>query len=211
MKATVLSAIIFSLAFLSCNICTKKVPCPEFQDATLESWFPLKNRNGFTFKASNGNIKTYTIDTVFTSQPYTTEKNKGSACYADQQAASKETNAQGRPELAIRLQSEQPFYESGTEKSVFVQLLGLSFKGTDIAIGEGFRQVINESHGGTGMLKYIPSIQLGGRTFNNVQSIYFDTISNLPKAPVHKVYIANNHGIIAYETYRPFMLWVREE
>lgn len=211
MRTTVLSAVLFSLAFLSCNFCTKKVPCPEFHDETLESWFPLQNRKAFTFKASNGEIKTYAIDSVFTSQPYTTEQNRGSACYADQQAISKEKNAQGRPLLAIKLQSEHPFYESGTQKSVFVQLLGLSFKGTDLAIGEGFRQVINESHGGTGMLKNLPSIQLGGKTFNNVQSIYFDTISNLPKAPVHKVYIANNHGIIAYETYRPFMLWVREE
>ena len=211
MRTIVLSAILFSLAFLSCNICTKKVFCPDFHDETLESWFPLANRKVFTFKTSNNDIKTFTFDTVMTSQPYTADQTRGSGCFADQKAISKETDAQGKPALSITLQMENPFYENGIEKRVLVQLLGLNFTGTNMVMSEGFRQVINESHGGYGMLKSIPAIQLGGKTFYNVQSIYFDTISNLPKAPVYKVYIANNHGIIAYETYRPVMLWVREQ
>lgn len=202
-------AVLFSLAFLSCNICTKKVPCPPFQDAVLEDWFPLNGVKGLTFKASNNEVRKFTFDSIITSQPYTTDKTRGSGCNSSQEAISKERDAQGMPALSVVLRNWKPFYENGTERDVTVQLLGLNFIGTD-PDSEGFRQVRNTSHGGYGMLTHHASVQLNGKTFYSVQSIYFDTISNLPKAPVYKVYISRLNGIIAYETYRPVLLWVKE-
>lgn len=202
---TLLGAIIFALTFWSCNICTKKVSCPEFNDETLESWFPYDAGLKLRF-LSNSQLQMFTFDDVTTSGPYMSE---GRGCTSNRRGSSKEVDAGGVPMFIFDLQRFDPAFNGGSSRAVNLRLLGLQFKGTD-PDEEGFQQVFNESHGGMGMLKYHPSIQLGGKTFYNVQSIYFDTISNLPKAPVFKVYISRQNGLVAYETYRPVLLWVKE-
>lgn len=196
------------IAIASCGICSKKVSCPAFEDEVLEDWFPLEKAKSLSFRSAANQLQTFTFD-ITTSEPYRVIEEYAGGCSAYKQAISKQNDLPGRPAISFQLTTSRRRDESDNERTVSILLFGLSCFGTDLG-SEGLRKVVRDNKGEMGMLQYYPSVQLAGKTFTNVQSIYFDTTGTAPKSAVYKLYISRQNGLIAYETYQPGMLWVKE-
>ncbi len=197
----------FTLLLSACDICSKKVPCPAFEDEIMESWFPydaatvLKFRNGTQ-------VQELTLSSSVSSPAYTATQSRGQGCNANRTISSKETITGGSAALYLRLEKYEPFYSNDDERKAFLMLYGLEMEG-DYLGEKGFSQVFNRSQGGTGMLKYYNSLTLGGKAFTEVQQISFDT-GLAKKPPVYNIYISRRTGIVAYQTYNSALLWVKE-
>lgn len=198
---------IMVLLLAACGICSKKVPCPAFDDDMLESWFPYDDGSIKLRFTNSSQVQEFNLITNSTPS-YTATQTQGKGCNATRTISSNETIPGGHPAMYLQLEKYQPFFSNADERTVILSLLGLQIEG--IYLDEkGFSQVFNKSQGGTGMLKYHNSITLGGKLFGQVQQISFDT-GLVKKPPVYNIYISQRNGIVAYQTYSPALLWVKE-
>lgn len=202
MRFTSALLVLSGLLYLSCNVCSKKVSCPGFDDKMLTDWFPYDASTKLTF-TSGSQLQVFTLSSVQTSQPYSVMQNKSDGCLATRDIISAEQNIQ--PLLTINLQHYEPFFQNGVQQDVSLALLGLRMKGTNLD-NDGFSQVQNLSQGGYGMLKNITGMTVNGKQYGLVQKISFDT-GGAKKPPVYTIYISRLYGIIAYQTLSPDLLW----
>ncbi len=116
----------------------------------------------------------------------------------------KERDSFGNPELMVTMASRN--LDNAPHRNVVVTFLWAVANG-DFS-ENGFVNP-KDYYGGHPAVQFHNAIQLNGRSFSNVQSITFDTTVS-KKSPVYKLYIARGHGVLAYETYNPALLWVKE-
>jgi len=53
-------------------------------------------------------------------------------------------------------------------------------------------------------------MNIGGKSFSNVQLITKDTAAGYKNAGTYKIFLAKNVGIIAYENYPDLRLWIKQ-
>jgi hypothetical protein len=191
--------------FSSCTICSKKVPCPPFNDDILPIWFPYKDETRLSFTAAaTGATQSFTLDTVLMLSN-TVYQNEKDHCSASRQGESIERDANGQPAFSFRL-IKNGYYDATETRQMSMKLLGLEISSPDVRRTE-FRQLSTPVK--NTYVQNLASVNLDGKTFYNLLLVRMDTAGTV-KPPVHKIYFAENLGIVAYETYSPALRWVRQ-
>ena len=202
-----ISIVIVFIPFSSCDICSKKVSCPAFNDTLLVQWFPYQLNDRLKFNSTAGQSQLFLLNSVSSSGPHPSTTDRG-ICHAEKDISSAERDSLGQSYFDLRLLQQDQY---GTHRAVSFRLLGVNFQGTEL--GEtGFANAFTYAYNDPNInatLQYYNSIQLNGKTFNKVQSIMLDT--TVAKKPfVYKLYISRQAGLIAYETSGPSLLWLKE-
>ena len=196
-----LAAIAFiPITFQSCGECSKKVPCPGFQDQVTDQWLPYYDGTIIRFKSPGQLPVVYTFDSLYGTQPYEVDS-RSPWCEAQKILVTEERLSNGEPTLRIEMNKvDQMAGDIGLTFNF--KLLGLNFCAKGLT-SDGFSTICAKTS------ENLPSIVLDGKTFNNVQCATFDT-SFVKKLSPYKVYFAKGQGLVGYETINPQRLWVKE-
>lgn len=188
--STLATAAVFIVVQALFSFCSK-VHCPAFSDALYDSWLPYHQNQLLVFADSSGQTDSITISQADQSEAYTT-----SAGFGGQ-----------RCDISARLQSTPGtyrYYELTVEETVFndttktgslafgdldVPMTGIADTGLQVAKWTGDLPVSTHFHS---------SYDLGGKTYSRVQEITRTDIASA-KAAVHKLWLAENFGLIGYE------------
>jgi hypothetical protein len=196
-----LAAIAFiPIAFQSCLECSKKVPCPGFQDQSADQWLPYYDGTIIRFKSPGELPAVYTFDSLYGTKPYEVDS-RFPRCEAQKILVTQERLSNGEPTLRIEMEKVDQM-DGDVDLSFNFMLLGDKFcaKGLN---SDGFSAFCSKSS------ENLPSVVLEGKKFNNVQCVTFDT-SFVKKLSLYKVYFAKGQGLVGYETINPQRLWVKE-
>jgi hypothetical protein len=198
-----------SVQLFSCTDCSKKVDCAAYEDALLDAWFPYQKADKLVFATNTGLTRTMTVGFVMASDPYQTRESRG-ACEAYKMIRSVQNDSLGNPDMDLRLLKIERFSDNLTERRLEMSLLRNYIHAANLQ-DNGFTGWGNSnSSSATGIPpQFHPSIQLNGKTFTNVQSVYFDTLG-AKRPSIYKIYISKMNGLVAYETLEGSLLWVKQ-
>ncbi len=189
----------------SCEDCSKKIPCPGYEDALLDAWFPYKNGQQLIFKTSGNKTDTFRLQLSDSTVAYDSREANG--CNAFKSFRAIETDSFFRTKLYITMGVSQPAYSTDMVRGASINLFSGHFNGTQLT-QDGFESFSGES--GTNLVtNNLRNFSLNGITYPVVQSVQKDTINN-KQVIVYKIYLAKNFGIIAFEKNPGAELWIKE-
>jgi len=202
-----LSTMILSLSFFlfeRCNVCScKQVTCPAFNDTTFSQWFPYNKGDTLIFQ-NDTTYDTISFYDIEKSSAYDIKRGcygSSNGCTANCRITSNETYDVYR-KLHVSIDKVTPFESSATGGMVFFNLYAFNCQSNNIA--------------DTGLVtpsvpsKYLTSLNIGGKIYNNVQVFQQDTSGSMTYTGPYKVYLQKNKGVVAYENYPDLKLWVKQ-
>jgi hypothetical protein len=210
MKTIVLIAIaMICLLIAGCkDTCScKKVACPEFNDPLFNTWFPYNTHQQIIFKTLAGKTDTIAISSVTKSPSY--EANQGcnradNGCNQQVNILSEGTDSGGTSRFNIYYFISTPFTASTVTKRLewhfhqfYLVAANISTQGLQLEPGQGIQS------------QSIATVNLNGSVFSTVQVLQRDTI-NIKNIGPYKLYLSQNTGLAAYETFPGGELWVRQ-
>lgn len=198
MKTGILIALFLCIAFLPGLDCRPIVDCPAFEDSLLVQWFPYKPLDSVKFTTATNRSRTFTAVSVRDSEPMRTKLCvPGRIIYLGQY-----DTADAYGPFRIEL-SKQTANDGKVYRHVSIDMR------TQFFSGDFSDKNFDKPQDGRYELQSYNSIQLNGKLFTEVQGIFFDTTAST-KPVIQKMYISKRHGLIAWETYNPALLWVKE-
>jgi hypothetical protein len=191
--------------FYGCEDCTRKqVTCLGYQEPAA-NWFPYTLNQKIIFSFS-GARDTITFATIQPSQAYDERVSASNPwCSATKQWLSSEKDPGGIFRLSMSAEQMVDAYGGTREPQGYWQLSlhGSSFTGKGIADTGIMRNSSNQTS------QYYQTQSIGGTPYSMVQVIMYDT--TVVKTPrIYKVWLARDHGIVAYEEYPSKNLWVKQ-
>jgi hypothetical protein len=181
------------------------VDCPGFNDSLLIEWFPYNNEI-ISFSSPN-TTEVFHLQVAELSSPYEERQStlsRSNACNAHKRINSTETTA-SEHKFYIELLSVLPAYARTPARSVQMSILGTRFYGTNLD-ENGFSSVsLNNS---IARIENIPSLQLGNKTFSNVQKA--SLTDNLINGIIYQLYLSKGNGVIAYSIYPSTELFIKQ-
>ncbi len=190
-----------------CEICTcKKIMCPGFSDPLFEQWAPYTTDQLLVFKTTSGVTDTIRISGVQKSEAYEGRTGGGYGCG---KGCFTSINIYGVGTDTFYLKN---FRMSASGKSkpgkkeVYVSLMNTSFNA--MAVTDTGFSVYNYDANPVSS-RFQATITIGTKTFNNVQTIAYDTFY-VKKTGVYKFYFAKNIGLVGLETYPDTKLRIKE-
>jgi hypothetical protein len=184
----------------------KKVTCPAFNDPMFDKWFAFPYYQAI-FSTNTNKTDTFVIAASSKSGSYQANQgcyNASSGCSASTTINLIPVTNNGFSKGSVSYNSQTPFTSSNTEKTIVFKLYNFMVTAKDID-AQGL--VINP--GSPLVTQHIDNIVLNGKNFSNVQMLRQDTSDKKYLGP-YKVYIAQNMGLVAYETYPAIELWVKQ-
>ena len=194
--------LILWLAQTSCNMCSKKIDCPGFNDTALTAWFPYTDNQQLTFKNNLNEQQTFTLKNTFTTQPGQRTSGGFSPpphCSAEKRFESTEKDTSNYSKFILQLE----VYEEAKFASLSINRSTISFSNLQ---DTGFAQVFVR---GNTILEKFANLSLDTRSFSNVIAATGDT-STGKYAGIYKIYFSKNTGIIAYSEYPSLKTWVKQ-
>ena len=210
LKLTSTIAILFLMLLSSCkSACSKKVPCPGYEDAVLDAWFPYKNKQQLVFKNGIGVYDTLNLvlddsTVAYDYQNGFTTPNRG--CSAGKTFSSAQKDSFYYPSFNIRLLDAQDAYSSTQKRSTSITFGRTTFYGEDLG-DNGFAGFTVGQWNVTPQT--ITNFALNGKIYPLAQSVNSDS-AFAKKSGVYKITYAKNYGIILYETNPDSEVWVRQ-
>ncbi|MBC7867246.1 MAG: hypothetical protein H7X88_06915 [Gloeobacteraceae cyanobacterium ES-bin-316] len=200
-----------SLFIYSCKDCSKKVPCPAYEDAILDAWFPYSDQQQLVFKSNSNSFDTFNLNlTELTdAYEYTTGVYGGGngGCNATKSFSATKKDSLNYPAFRISLNKGTDLYSTAPVRNTGFSFYKKFFSGQNLGEG-GFSNfsVLTEYN-------IIPqtftNYSLNGILYPIVQSASTDTsLDN--SAGVYKIIYAKNYGIIAYESNPGAVLWIKQ-
>lgn len=115
--------LIFTIPFFlltACKDCSKKVPCPGYEDAMLDAWFPYTDKQVLVFKSNTNLFDTLQLFLAesTTAYDYTTglgSTNRG--CFANKSFATTKKDSSYYATFRITLSSVQDAYSTTQKRS----------------------------------------------------------------------------------------------
>ena len=202
MRIGILIALFFCITFLPGVDCRPVMDCPGFEDSLLVQWFPYKPLDSVKFTTATNSSRTFRVYSVRDSEPRRTKLCMPRRTIELAQYDLTDVHGPFRFELAKYITSD-----GRSKRNVFIDMRTQFFSGD--FNDTGFQKPAIEPQYGKFQLQSYNSIQLNGKLFTEVQGIFFDTTASV-KPAFQKIYISKRHGLIAYETYNPALLWVKE-
>jgi hypothetical protein len=197
---TQLSSLLFFVAVIvtSCNSdCSKKVDCPAFNDAVLSEWFPYKDNTSLIFLSVNS-TDTFQLKNTEKSGPYEIAVgglgNNNRDCHASNKFQSVTQNTVN---FSAELSSILYSYSTTPARFVYLKIFNNDIQAQDLK-DNGFTTII--INGQPCAIEYFPSLQVGGRTYSNVQKATRDTVT-IRTPGIFQVYIAKGNGLVGYSQY----------
>jgi len=190
----------FTAAFFdNCTTCScKQVPCGAFNDTSFSQWFPYNAGDQMIFQ-SNSISDTFSL---YVDPSAAFEVSQGcfganGSCFASCHIYSNELYSSYDRKLQVSIYSPSP-------KNISLDLYQFNCQATDFA-DTGLVLMDSTSHS-----RYYPLMNIGGKSFSNVQLITKDTAAGYKNAGTYKIFLAKNVGIIAYENYPDLRLWIKQ-
>ncbi len=196
--------------FTGCKDCSKKVPCPGYEDAVLDAWFPYFNNQVLVFK-NNSNVYDSIIlqltDSTIAYDFTTGLGRSNSGCNASKAFASVKKDSSNYPAFGILLSSALPAFTTTPNRAASFNFKNRFFTGQDLQ-ENGFASFMLPE----GVYRTPVSLNnflLNGKIYPIAQYVLSDTAQN--NAPgAYKIIYAKNYGIIAYETNPGAISWVKQ-
>lgn len=193
----------------SCEDCSKKVPCPAYNDSVLDAWLPYHDNSFIVFKNGQNISDTLVLQLTDSTveNEYSTSAASGADCQAVKSLRSVQQDSMMRAKLSIFLYTNSDAYAANVYRTAQIY-----FKGNEFICKEpgssGFTQFSTSSEAAV-TFQNLANYQLNGNTYPVVQVITADTAtSNF--TGVYKMILAKNYGIIAYETNPGSVAWVKQ-
>jgi hypothetical protein len=189
-----------AILFDHCTVCScKKIPCPAFNDTSFSRWFPYNTDDKVIFQSTSlsDTISLY----VAKSEAYEATQGcfgaNGGCTGGNCQIYSNELSTSYNRKLLVCI-------FSGSLKNISFDFYQFNCQATDIT-DTGLVLLDTYSYS-----IYYPSLNIGGKTFSNVQLIAKDTAANNKIAGPYKIFLAKDVGIVAYEIYPDLELLVKQ-
>ena len=191
-----------AILFDHCTVCScKKIPCPAFNDTSFSRWFPYNTDDKVIFQGTSvsDTISLY----VAKSEAYEATQGcsgaSGGCIGGNCQIYSNELSNSYNRKLQVSI-----YNYSSSLKNISFDFYQFNCQATDITdTGLVLQDTSSYSN-------YYPSVNIGGKTFSNVQLITKDTAGSNKIAGPYKIFLAKNAGIVAYEIYPDLKLWVKQ-
>jgi hypothetical protein len=185
----------------------KKVACPQFNDPSFDTWFPYNPGQQIIFKTLTGKTDTITFGSVIKSGSY--EANKGCThadhgCIQRIDILSGGTDSSGTSKFIISYNILTPFTSTVIPKKLELRFHQFNLTGTDVT-----SQGLQVEPGQSIQSQSIATVNLNGSIFSTVQVLQRDTAALKNTGP-YKLYLSQNTGLAAYETYPGGELWVKQ-
>jgi len=189
-----------AILFDHCTTCScKTVPCPAFNDTAFSRWFPYNTSDQIIFQNASAS-DTFSLY-VERSEAYDATQGcigASGGCLVYCRMNSNEVYASYNRKFQVSIYSSSP-------KSVSLDFYQFNCLASDIVdTGLVLVDTLSQSH-------YYPSLNIGGKSFSNVQLLSKDTSGNKNKmAGPYQIFLVKNAGIVAYENYPDLTLWVKQ-
>jgi len=201
MKFIFTVCLFFTIFFFdSCTTCScKKVPCAAFIDTSFDQWFPYSTGAKMIFQ--NNSLSDTVSLYVYRSETYETSQgcfgaNGGCLAYCHMYSDELYSSSYNR-KMQVSIYNTSP-------KSMALDFYQFNCRASDITdTGLAVMDSFSRSN-------YYSSMDIGGRTFSNVQLITRDTSASNKISGPYKIFLAKKVGIIAYEIYPDLKLWTRQ-
>lgn len=202
---------IFPFLFLtSCkSVCSKKTPCPGYEDILLDSWFPYANNQQLVFKSNNNLTDTLLMQLTDSTIAYDYTNGFSSSstgCNADKGFNAAAINVQNNPGFSLTLSSSLDAYSTTKKESVYIYFDNIHFLGQDLRSGGFSSFSINNV---TAVPQSLTNYSLNGVVYPVAQTVFADTLA-MKITGVYKITFAKNYGIIAYETNPGNIVWSKQ-
>ena len=179
-----------SLIVLSCNdVCScKKVSCPAYKNANFDQWFPYQANQTIVFNDTTHSLANDTITITSISATESYEANRG--CYNGASGCTSNKYIYSSY-LSVNYSSSTEWDNSAGDSNYIFTLHDFSVNAKGINSG-GF---VNTSYPSG----YYTSINLAGKTYQNVQTIFRTDTANT-NYDVYQVYVEKGVGVIAWRS-----------
>ena len=193
--------------FNSCNICScKKVPCPAFGDIDFQNWFAYTPGQQIIFKYQSAydtmHLSAFQGNDAYEASQGCYHSNYG--CVQHLTISSYEITPNYRQKLSIDYNSQTPFGSTESKKSISLFVNGFNCPATGIN-NQGL--VLEPGHYSS---VYSPSLLINGVSYNSVQVIIRDTLTDTFAQQPYKVYLGKGTGLIAFEMFPSHELWIKQ-
>jgi hypothetical protein len=200
MKFIFTLCLFFTIFFFdSCTTCScKKVPCAAFNDTSFDQWFPYKSDDQMIFQ-NNSVSDTFSL---YVDRSAAYETNQG--CFGANGGCLAYCHMYSNELYSSYIRKMQFSIYNSSPKNMSFDLYQFNCQASDITdTGLIVIDSFSRSH-------YYPSMNVGGRTFSNVQLITRDTAASNKISGPYKIFLAKKVGIIAYEIYPDMTLWIKQ-
>lgn len=190
--------------------CSKTVPCPGYNDAVLDAWFPYFDKQVLIFKSNTNLYDTLVLNLTDSTIAYDYNTGLGrpnSGCNQTKSFASTKRDSVNYPAFGISLNSAQDAYSTVQKRSTSLNFYNNYFYGQDLG-DNGFS---NFSISGSEIItpQTFTNYAFNRIVYPIVQIVSGD--SSITKIPgVYKIIYAKNHGIIGYETNPGGVSWIKQ-
>jgi hypothetical protein len=178
------------LIFGACKYCSKKVPCPGYEDALLDAWFPYQNGQTLIFKSSLNSSDTFALDLTDSTVAYEYSSGYGGGtggCNASKSFNSLKRDTSNYPAFTISFNIGTDSYSTSKSRTVFIGLYRKFFSGQNLS-DNGFSSFSLGDQPNI-IPQTLTNYSLNGTTYATAQSVIADTALDR-RAGVYKIVYA---------------------